>query len=541
MPVTDEPIARLHAAEIAAFPSNELITTQWLQAKWLWLVAMLLAALPLALPPVVPLTDLAGHLGHYAVQVDHGRSADLSRWYSFHWNLIPNLGVDLVMEVLAPWLGLEPALRAVAVAIPVLQVLGIFCLARSLHGRITPLVLFALPLAYSYPLQFGFLNFALGQALATLALALWIAMGRRGWIAARWALFIPVSALLWTCHLVAWVLLCVFAGMDELARRWQPDASRKGRWRALCRAGWDAGLAASCLAAPLILRIVWPLPPSGHGPTEDFFNPALKLTYPLMPLRDRWLVWDVAGAMLLLGLVWWGLRRTGGDRARRVGTMGLWWGCAVLALAYVLLPATLIGASLVDMRLVPIMLMVALVAASPRYPDSGWLRWASLAWLGAGFAVARLLGNVLSLWLAGQTMASDLVALDAVPRGSRVASLVLESCNVSILPWQRERRTHLGGYAIARRHAFSNEQWMVPGGHLLQVKAPLAGAFATDDSEFAKPDDCAKPNTISRRLAQLPRAAFDYIWIIDTAAVRPVAGAMPVRRTPGSVLYRIVR
>jgi hypothetical protein len=36
-----------------------------------------------------------------------------------------------------------------------------------------------------------------------------------------------------------------------------------------------------------------------------------------------------------------------------------------------LLPATLIGASLVDMRLVPFVLIVALVAATPRYAGGG--------------------------------------------------------------------------------------------------------------------------------------------------------------------------
>jgi signal transduction histidine kinase len=132
-------------------------------------------------------------------------------------------------------------------------------------GRITPLALFALPLAYCYPVQFGFLNFALGQALATLALALWIAMGRRGWIAARWVVFVPLSCALWVCHLVAWVLLGVFAGMDELARRWRPRDWAAGGWRALLWAGLRAGLATSCLVAPLVLRMVWPLPPAATG------------------------------------------------------------------------------------------------------------------------------------------------------------------------------------------------------------------------------------------------------------------------------------
>ncbi|NKJ41161.1 hypothetical protein [Novosphingobium sp. SG720] len=536
--VTDDPMARLHAAVVVRHSSPDDCGASdaraaWLQSSWLWLVAMVLTAVPLVLPPVAPLTDLGGHLGHYAVQLDHGRSADLARWYSFRWNLVPNLGVDLLMEALAPLLGLEPALRLVAAAIPMLQVLGILCLARAVQGRITPLALFALPLAYCYPLHFGFLNFVLGQALATLALALWIAMGRRGWIAARWALFVPLSSLLWACHLVAWAMLCVFAGMDELARRWRPG--QWWDWRVLLR----AGLAASCLVAPQILRLLVPLPPSGHGATEDFFNPAMKLTYLLMPLRDRWLVWDVAGAAILLALVGWSIRR----RASGILTgpsRGLWWAIALLCVVYLLLPATLIGASLVDMRLVPLVLIVALVVARPRYAAGGALSWAGLARWGAAFAMARILGNALSLWLAGHELAADLVALDSVPRGSRVASLVVEPCVVSILPWQRERRTHLGGYAIARRHAFSNEQWMVPGGHLLKVNAPLAGAFATDDSEFAKLDSCDKPNTISRRLAALPHDAFDYIWILDTDRVRAVAGAVPVRRTRASVLYRII-
>jgi len=501
----------------------------WLQSAWLWPLTMALAMVPLVLPPVAPLTDLGGHLGHFAVQVDHGRSADLARWYGFRWNLIPNLGVDLLMEALAPALGLEPALRLVAAAIPALQVLALLCLSRTLHGRITPLALCALPLAYCYPLQFGFLNFALGQALAMLALALWIHLGRRGAVVARWALFVPLACLLWTCHLVAWALLCAFAGTDELARRWP----RGGR---LLPALWPAALATSCLLAPQVVRVVCALPPGGHGPTGDFFNPALKLTYLLMPLRDRWLAWDVASAALLLALVGWSLRRADADAAARAGTRGLWWGCAALGVVYLLLPATLIGASLVDMRLVPFVLMVALVAATPRY--AGRLSWSRLAVLGAGFAGLRLLGNALSLWLAGQTMAADLVALDAVPRGSRVASLVLEQCTVSILPWQRERRVHLGGYAVARRHAFSNEQWIVPGGHLLQIRAPLAGSFASDDSQLVKPDDCDKPNAIGRRLAALPRAAFDYLWIIDQGVPRAVPGWQPLLHTPGTVLYR---
>lgn len=502
----------------------------WLQSPVLWLVTIVLVALPLVLPPVAPLTDLGGHLGRYAVQLSHGHAADLAQWYTFHWNLVPNLGVDLLVEVLGRLVGLEPAVRVVVVAIPTLQLLGILCLSRSVHGRITPLTLFAIPLAYSYPLHFGFVNFALGQALATLALALWVAMARRDWHCVRWAIFGPIAVGLWTCHLAAWALFCVFAGMHDLA------AALRGRtdWRTL----GQTVLGGTCLLAPQLVRLVWPLSDSRHGPTEDFFNVTLKLLYPLMPLRDRWLLWDVSSAALLLGLVMWAWRRRAAHPA--ASTSGnLMLGVLIAALAYLVMPGTILGSGMADMRLVPLILIVALVVSTPVYPEQGWLSPRRLASLGVGFVALRLLGNGVSLWLAGQAMAADLSALDSVPRGSRVASIVVEPCVVSILPWQRERRGHMGGYAIARRHAFSNEQWVIPGGQLLQVHAPLAGAFATDDSQIAKMDGCAKPNTITPHLAQLPRDAFDYVWIIEDGRDRPITGAIPVRHTPGTVLYRL--
>ena len=527
---------------MTVMPSSSTSQTQgpaWLQSPLLWLVVLVLAALPLALPPVAPLTDLSGHLGRYAVQIDHGKSADLAQWYSFQWNLIPNLGVDLLVEWLSPYLGLEPSVRLVATAIPVLQVLGILCLSRSVHGRITPLALFALPLAYSYPLHYGFVNFALGQALATLALALWIFMGRRasghsGWLVARWIVFLPIATGLWVCHLVAWALLCLFAAAHDLNALFRRGCSVRGL--VIVAVG---GL---CLIAPYLVRLLWPAGSAGHGDTHDFFMP-LKLFYPIMPLRDRWMVWDVLGALLLLGLIVWGwLNRptdTASDPASDPG-QGLLRGTMLLAVIYAVMPGTIFGSGRADMRLVPIILIVALVAMAPVYRKFP-VKPAALAAAGAAFVLARFLGNAVALWLTGHAMAADLVALDSVARGSRVASIVVEPCTVSLFPWQRERRTHLGGYAIARRHAFSNEQWIIPGGQLLQVHAPLAGEFATDDSEIAKPDGCNKPNTLTNRLAVVPHAAFDYIWIIGDGKMRAVPGTVPVTQTPGSVLYRIVK
>ena len=102
-----------------------------------------------------PLTDLGGHLGRFAVQIDaaqsHGGSASLRHWYSFHWHIIPNLGTDLLMQALAPHVGLEPALKVIVIAVAVLQAAGFLMLARVVHGHLPPTALLALPLVYSYP------------------------------------------------------------------------------------------------------------------------------------------------------------------------------------------------------------------------------------------------------------------------------------------------------------------------------------------------------------------------------------------------------
>jgi hypothetical protein len=59
------------------------------------------------------------------------------------------------------------------------------------HGKVPPTSLFALPLAYAFPFQFGFVNFTLGVALTFLAAALWLRLGTQGRTRLRAALFVP--------------------------------------------------------------------------------------------------------------------------------------------------------------------------------------------------------------------------------------------------------------------------------------------------------------------------------------------------------------
>ena len=139
----------------------------WWQTRWFVAVMALVAAIPLLWPDIPPLVDLPGHMGRYRVQIDGGAHPWLGEWYAFNWSLIGNLGIDLLIVPLAPLFGLEGTVKLIVITIPVLTVTGLLWIAREVHGRIPATALFALPLAYSYPFQFGFVNFALSIALST--------------------------------------------------------------------------------------------------------------------------------------------------------------------------------------------------------------------------------------------------------------------------------------------------------------------------------------------------------------------------------------
>jgi hypothetical protein len=96
---------------------------------------------------------------------------------------------------------------------------------------------------------------------------------------------------------------------------------------------------------------------------------------------------------------------------------------------------------------------------------------------------------------------------------------------------------------IVRRNGFSNDQWLLEGVNLLDLKYRAAGYFAADPSQLVRPNGCndGLHRTIGESLRALPRTDFDFLWLIDVPPYDPadVAGLQPVWRGPGSILYRL--
>lgn len=499
---------------------------QWWEYRWAVAAFVLLSALPLIWPDVPPLVDLPGHMGRYRVQLDLASSPELQRFFTFEWAIIGNLGVDLIVQALGPVFGIEPVVKAVVVLIPALTAGGLLWVAREVHGRVPPTALFALPFAYNYPFLFGFVNFALSMALALLAFALWLRLGRQERYRLRIALMLPIACLLWICHAFGWGTLCVMAFSAELVRRYDQSGN-------LLLSAWRTGLHCLALALPFALMLLWRS--NAGGETFDWFNWLAKFMWLEMSLRDRWQWFDQLSLLLIVGLLLWVLISKRLTFSRNLGASAL-----LMLAVYLVLPRVVFGSAYADMRMAPYIFAVAVIAI--RVPE-GHLRFSrALAIAGLAFFAIRTTASAVSLYLYDEVYDRTLAALDHVPEGAAVVSFVGRPC---VEPWGMSRLHHVPAMATVRRSAFSNDQWTTAGAQLLNARYAPGGWFVRDPSQIVTENRCRGEYwmSIDQALARFPRGSFDYLWLIDPPSHHPAltAGLAEVWRDGSSVLYRLPR
>jgi len=517
---------------------------RWWQTRSFVLFATLMAAVPLLWPVVPPLVDLPGHMGRYRVQLSAGTEPHLLAWYDFRWQLIGNLGIDLLVVPLAPVLGLEGAVKLIVIAIPTLTVAGLLWIAREVHGRVPPTALFALPLAYAYPFQFGFVNFALSMGIALNLFALWLRLGRLGRTRLRAAIFVPASCALWIVHTFGWGVLGVLAFAAEMVREHDRRATLRPRVSGYASPGWDvrgwlaawvrAGINCWPLMLPFALMIAWRSGEHVSGGTKDWFNWRQKYNYLAMMLRDRWMGWDLGGVTLLLFLLFRGIRDERVEYSRMLGISALF-----LFALYLLIPRIVFGSAYADMRLAPFALAIALIGLRPRRGVT--LRGASLiAGLGMAFFAARIAGTAYSFFLYDQSYAKALAVIDRVPMRARVVSFVGRRCRDD---WVYSRLEHVPALILERRLGFSNDQWSMAGAQLLTTRYAAARGFAHDPSQVVTYFKCRGEwwRPLSVALHNFPRDAFDYVWLAHAPGLDPrwLKGLTPVAGNDESVLYRV--
>lgn len=497
----------------------------WWESRLCLTLVVLATMIPLLYPPVPPLVDLFGHMGRYRVELDLAHSPWLKQYYDYHWAAIGNLGVDLLVIPLGQLFGLEPAIKLIVLAVPPLTAAGFLWVAREVHGRIPPTAFVALPFIYGYPFLFGFVNFALSVALAFLAFGLWLRLGRLGRTVLRGWIFVPISLVVFFAHTYGWGLLGLMCFSADAVRL-------HDRGRTWWRAGFEAALHTSVMAVPAIIMLIWRSETHG-GQTIDWFDWKIKWHWIYSALRDRWKWFDI-GSLIAAGLVFlYALVSRKLTLSRNLA-----FSAVVLAISFAIIPRIVFGSAYADMRLVPYLIAVALLAI--RFRGAPDRRTAQvLAVIGLLFFATRTAANTISLGMAGADQSAKLHAIDVMPRGARVITLTGMPCSEY---WPLLRNSHLGAMVIVRREGFSNDQWLLEGVNLLDLKYRAAGYFAADPSQLVRPNRCLDRlhRMIDQSLSALPRDDFDYVWLVDVPPYDPalVAGMRPVWRGPGSILYQ---
>ncbi|KQN19564.1 hypothetical protein ASE86_14005 [Sphingomonas sp. Leaf33] len=481
---------------------------------WL-LAAMVLVTLPLVWPAIPPLNDLPGHIGRYHIAASIAQSPALQRAWAHDWQLIGNLGVDLPVIALAPWLGVERAAKLVVLLIPAVFVAGLWAIGRSRGRPVPPLAGFACALAYSHAFTLGFVNFALAAALTFVALASWIALDRRPWL--RAILFVPVAWLLWIAHSSGWGMFGLMAWASGVML---------GRERGL---GWrsavgHATLACLPLATPVLAMT------GATGPAADpLWVWSAKASAVASLVRDRWKWFDVASACVVMLLLWTAVRRRDWRWDPVVAAPG-----AILLLAFVALPHAALGGAYVDMRLLAP--ACALLLCAVRIDDDRTTRHIALG--GVAFLAIRMVATTVSYLSLAQVWTETEAAIPAMPRGARVLSLIREPCASD---WHSDRVGHLGGLAIARRDVFENGAWAIPGQQSLRLRGAADPVYRTDPSQLVYPAYCEhKPTDRNTALRDFDRRYFTHVWLVGLSGPVP-ADLRPVFRNARSTLYRVVR
>ena len=499
--------------------------TPWWEAHWFLALVVAATTIPLLYPPVPPLVDLFGHMGRYRVQIDLHHSAFLPRYYDHHWALIGNLGVDVLVYLLGQLIGIEPAVKLIVLAIPPLTAIGFLWVAREVHGRVPPTAFFALPFIYGFPFMFGFVNFTLSVALAFLAFGLWLRLGRLERTKLRSWLFLPISLIVFFCHTYGWGLLGLMCFSADAVRL-------HDRGRSWWRAGIEAALHTSVMALPILVMLIWRSETHGGG-IHGWFEWSQKWKWLYSALRDRWDIFDKASLAFAVLVFFFAVFNRKLTLSRNLAFSAI-----VLAVSFAIIPRIVFGSAYADMRLVPYLFAVALLAI--RFKGATDVRMAHvLAVIGVLFFAGRTAANTASLAIAGADQKAKLEAISHMRPGARVASFFALPCREW---WPLPRNSHLGGLVIERRDGFSNDQWLTEGVNLMELRYTAPGSFAYDPSEVVRPNNCQDGlhRQIDQALREVPKHKFDYIWMNNVPAYDPllVADMQEVWRGPNSVLYR---
>ena len=472
-------------------------------------LASVLALAPVLMYPLPPLADYPNHLARMHVIATIGSDPDLSRHYDIHWQIIPNLIMDMVVPLLTRVTDIYHAGQIYTVICLALLATGIFALNRALFGGWSVLGIAALPFLYNHIFFLGYMNYLFGVGLALWAAAVWVLLRDRPW---PWRLLASAlfAVALFFSHLVA----AGIYGMTLLALELWRLRQRRSTPLALRLADFAAtGLPFLPILALLIASPTW-----GLAGTNQWSLPAkLEGLYFVVSAYSDAV--DFALAATLAALLAWAAFR----RELRVHPAG-WVLLGLGAIVYLAMPNIMFDTYVADERLPVAIVLVAIAFTS--LEARGRLARCGAA-LGLLILLAMRVVEVGVNWreLSRQTAEVRTSTRFIEQRGARV--LVGQSDQTSENEAFDFALAHAGCLAIIERSAFVANAFVFPGKQIMDVRPAYRRIAELADGDLPTLEQLAAAST----MAEQPETAvpywrqwqtdFDYLYVMYTARDEP--------------------
>jgi hypothetical protein len=505
---TDTAAAARRAPRAANFSKTKIAV--------LFAVLFAIAAVPILLNPLPPISDYINHLARMHIIAAGNSDPFLHRYYEINWQVIPNLMMDMIVPLFERVMNVYLAGETYTLLSFALIISGTLALHRSLFGRWSALPLIAFPLLYNDMFLVGTMNFVFGIGLMLWALATWVRLRERSRV-----LRLAVSALfvigLFFCHLFVLGVYAIGLFAFESQRlcatylRIRRASGRDAARRALPGLVLDYVLTGlPFLPVPLFLMMsptrslwdfVWSLQGKGDGALAAIRAYSDVLAYVIAAVF-------VAGAALAL-------------RYRALSFHGFGWVLFPIGvLTYLALPQVIFETYLADQRM-PISLAFMVIACFDVDFRNRFARW--------GFAAALVLivtarvAEVEYVWAPlSAGVESFRQSVDLLNRGAKVAVAYADPNGGDSL--RDYGLVHADCIAVIERSALVTTEFTVVGKQILHARSAWRGRVDTADGtpptigemvHVADLQDANRPRAYGEYWQQWT-ADYDYLYVLFT-------------------------
>lgn len=451
----------------------------------------------------------------------------LQRFYAIHWQLLPNMAMDLLVPPAIGVFGLAGAGKLFYLTTLALVLTGVHAVNAALFKRLSLWPLVGFLFIHNRTFDGGLLNYVFAVGLSLWAFAIWVWLRERGW-GLRLAVSFLLSAALYTAHLFGLAFYGLLVMAFEAWRLYESGAGGTGRLA--------TDLAAFALPFLAALHVLV-MGSTGDQSSEILWDSYGKLLglYGVLTTYDDPL--EIAVKLIAIAGILWALW-AGHLRLHPIA----WIVLAVAAVIYPTMPTMMFGSWGADARFPAGLCFVLIGLAQWRMPGSAQ-RVAFCAALVALYLVNDAVAA--AAWRGQSAYEADLFrSFERIEPGSRV--LVTRERD-SGMGWSLTMSyVHGPSLAIIDRSVLVSNVYSHPGHHILVVKPPYRAI--SDGSEDPPPviDDVVAADATpggAGKFYSTWRQSYDYVYVLFAKpdAAPPSDHLAPLYTGRLFQLYRVIR